>query len=328
MRYCLILAVLAPLTLPSVQASDVRAQAKEHAKDKAVQPQQVLRLTLDGPSEPLVLDRALSGQIPIRVWAENLSDKPIIVCRPVDGCMVVDRDPRYTYRLVDAKGREVRPSEDDGCPWKNVLQPRDFLTLKPKEKTDLLKTAGVFGELTTYLFPGLQPGEYTLTLRYSMTGEGKIGGKPAGLVNPNVPALLQKALKGEFTSNAVKVRFVPAPATDELLKTIDGKGEKLLSPANALLVVGSRRDQRGYQPALAALSNKDREVRWAAVIALREYAAAFSVGQMKHKDIMPPELLETLAKAASGDPDRGVREVAAIGLKHAQEYQAAAKGMK
>src|SRR6516165_1850718 len=61
MRYCLILAVLAPLTLPSVQASDVRAQAKEHAKDKAVQPQQVLRLTLDGPSEPLVLDRALSG---------------------------------------------------------------------------------------------------------------------------------------------------------------------------------------------------------------------------------------------------------------------------
>jgi hypothetical protein len=328
MRYWLISLALTSLTLTAVQAGEGVNEAKEPAKDKA--PRQALRLTLEAPGGPVVIDKALTGRIPIRVWAENLSDKPIVVCRPVDGCTVAERDPRYIYRLVDGKGREVPRSEDNSCPWLNSLDERDFITLQPKEKTDLLKTAGVFGELTAHLFKDLQPGEYRLTLTYVMMGTGKAGLMPALKPGPKVAALLQKSLQGEATSNAVKVRFIAAPATEELLKIIESKEKKVLSPADAVLVLGHRRDPRGYRPTLAALSNKDWEIRRAAAFSLREYAAAYSVGQLKDKDIegkIPPELLESLRKAAD-DSDGRVREIAAISLRFAKQYRDAAKHKK
>jgi hypothetical protein len=327
MRYWLTSVVVTSLALATVQAGEGVNQAKEPAKEKAAPRPQGLRLSLEGPPGPVVIDRALSGQIPIRVWAENLTDEPIVVCRPVDGCMHVDRDPRFIYRLVDGKGREVRRSTDPGCPWLNPLYERDFITLKPKEKVDLLKTAGVFGELTTYLYENLQPGEYMLTLTYVMTREGKIGAKPAGMQGPKVAALLQKALPVEATSNSVALEFIPAPATEKLLKILADKEKKVLSPKDALLVLAYRRDPLGYRPTLAALSDKDWEVRWSAAFGLREYAAAYSVGQMKDKDIIPPELLDSLSKAAR-DPDRRVREIAANSLRFARQYRDAAKPKK
>jgi RNA polymerase sigma factor (sigma-70 family) len=296
-------------------------------KNQAPLPAQALRLTLEAPDGPVVLDRALSGRIPIRLSAENLSDQRIIVCQPVDGSLIVKRDPQYIFRLVDEKGREVPRTTQDDCPSKNALHTRDFLTLQPKKKTDLLKTAGIFGELTTYLFPDLKPGEYKLTVTYVMAGDGNIHGVPAGLIHPKVQTLLQEAHRCEVTSDAVKVRIIPAPSTEELLKVLKGKGEKVVSPADALLVMGYRRDQRGYAPTLAALADKDWQVRWAAAFTLRDYAAAYSVGQLKDKHIIPPELLESLNNATK-DPDGRVREIAAISLKFAREYRDFVKAKK
>jgi hypothetical protein len=275
----------------------------------------------------MVLDRALSGEFPIQLWAENLSDQPIVLCRPVDGSMAADRDPAYLFRLRDGKGREVPRSKGEGCPWQNNLQDRDFVTLRPKQKVELLKSAGAFGTLTSYQFEGLKPGDYTLTLTYVMTGEGKVGGKPAGAFGPNVQALLRKALRGEVTSNAVKLRLLPAPGTEALLKLIAGEGEKVLSPADALLVLGYRRDPRGYEPTLAALSDKDPEVRWAAAFSLRHYAAAYSVGQLKDKDIIPPGLLKALTQSTH-DSDQRVGEIAAVSLRFARECLEAARAKK
>jgi hypothetical protein len=272
----------------------------------------------------VVLDRALSGRIPVRLWAENRSDQPVLLCRPVDGSLVVDRDPAYLFRLVDGGGREVPRTDQDGCPWKNLLRDGDFVTVKPGQKVDLLGPSGTFGELSAYLFPNLQPGTYTLTLTYAMTGAGKLGGKPAGQPGANVPELLRKALRGKFTSNPVQVRFLPAPGTEELLQVLNGRKGQVLGPADALLVLGSRREPRGYRPALAALADQDRGVRRAAVLALREYAAAHSVGQLQDKAVIPPELLEALGRACK-DADAEVREVAAICLRQAREMLAAAK---
>jgi hypothetical protein len=320
--------VLTSLTLATVRGGETQEAAPAKADSLA----KIIRLTLEPPAGPVVLDRALSGTIPIRLWAENLSKEAVVLCRPVDGSMAGERDPRYVYRLIDGQGREVPRSKGDFCPWQNALQDRDFVTLKPKEKVDLLKGTGSFGLLTTYLFGDPGPGTYTLTLTYAMTGVGKVAGKPAGNPGRNVSTLLAKALRGQVTSSAVKVRFIPAPATEQLLKILDGTlrdgQEKVLGPADALLVVGYRRDEKGYGPALAALCAKDSEVRAAAAIALREYAAAYSVGQLNHKDIIPPELLESLSKAAADDSSYRVRSVAAISLRQAREMLEAAKGMK
>jgi len=314
--------MLASIVMFSALVGERTGQQGLAQQNKGKKPEPVVRLMLEEPPTPIVLDLALSGKIPIRLCAENLSDKPVIMCRPVDGSYIVNRDPAYAFRLVDGKGHEVRRSTEIECPWLNPLHVGDFITLEPKKKVDLLKSAGTFGELTTHLFQGLKPGEYKLSVTYTMTGEGKTGGIPERpLLNPRVPPLLEKALKGEIVSNAVKVRFVASPATaDELLKIADGKGDKVLSRSDAFLVLGHRRIEEGYRPMLAALSDKDWEVRWAAAFSLRHYAAAYSVGQMKHKDIIPPELIESLS-AATKDSDHRVREVANFSLKFAKEYR-------
>jgi hypothetical protein len=325
-RYLLTLALLTSLPLATARPA-AGPGTLQRPPDKPVRPGQVLRLTLEAPAGPLVLDRAISGQIPIRLWAENLSTQPVLVCLPVDGSLVSERDPRYIFRLVDQKGREVPRSTQEACPWQNNLHARDFVTLRPGQKIDLLKPAGAFGQLTTYLFPNLQPGEYTLTLTYVLTGEGKIGGKPAGQPDPRVSGLLQKALRGEVTSNAVKLRFIPAPGTDELIQILEGTGTTILEPADVLLILGHRREPRGYRVTLASLSNKDRDIREAAAFAMREYAAAYSVGQLKDKEIIPPELIEALNKATR-DPDQRVRQIAGVSLRFAKEYLEAVKAGK
>jgi hypothetical protein len=99
--------MLAAIIITTAFASEIFGQSGEAPKDKGKKAEPTIRLTLEAPLNPIILDIALSGAIPIRLWAENLSDKPVIVCHPVDGSYLVQRDPAYVFRLVDAKGGEL-----------------------------------------------------------------------------------------------------------------------------------------------------------------------------------------------------------------------------
>jgi hypothetical protein len=204
--------------------------------------------------------------------------------------------------------------------------------LKPGEKKEVLAGAGAFGQLTARHYEGLKPGTYRLTARYVMTRQGKVaggqaGGQPDGPVSEQASELLGKVWQGSVTSNAVTVRFATAPETAELLKILDGERKGILSAAEAIHVLGGRREQKGLEPTIKALSSKDTEVRRAAASALRHYAAAFSVGQLRDPEIIPNKLLSAL-RAASSDLDAQVRQEAKFSLRCAQDYRKAVKEKK
>src|SRR5262249_2694225 len=118
MRYAMVFACLTSFAL-------ARAAAQEKpdlTKDGLPRLIKNVRLIVEAPHAPIVLDPALPGKIPLRIFAENFSEQPITLCRPADGSFVVDRDPAYVFRLVDAKGQEVRRNTEPGCAWNNYLK--------------------------------------------------------------------------------------------------------------------------------------------------------------------------------------------------------------
>jgi RNA polymerase sigma factor (sigma-70 family) len=294
-------------------------------KRAAPQAAPALRLTLVGPEGPIILDPQLPGEISLRLWLENTSKKPIVICLPVDGSLARSRDPQYVFRLVDGAGKELLMN-DGGEGNLNALTARDFVELQPGERMEVLGPAEVFGTVLTYSFTGLKPGDYELTATYVLRGKNPPGSKAPGALNDEAAVLWKAAHRCEVTSNKVTVRFAAAPSTEHLLAVLEGK-EKWPSAAEAILILGGRRDLRGLAPTFKALQDAKAEVRWAAAFALRHYAAAYSVGQLQDKDIIPPKLFDALKQAAA-DPELRVREAAATSLRFAEEYLAAARKEK
>jgi hypothetical protein len=212
------------------------------------------------------------------------------------------------------------------CDQRTALDPRDFFTLPPGGQREVLALAEAFGIVGTWMYKGVKPGECQMIATYVMAGKNPAGSKAPDPFKAKAVELWKKAYRCEVTSNAVTVRFAAAPETEVLLGVLAGK-EKWPSAVEALLLLGARRDERGLEPTLKALKHDDAEVRWAAAFALRHYAAAFSVGQLNDKDIIPTRMMDALKQAAA-DPSPRVREVAGISLGFAQQYLEAARKEK
>jgi RNA polymerase sigma factor (sigma-70 family) len=330
----LMLAAAAACLGIGVLAYQARATGEKDTPPEPAAPQQVedrpkgpLRLTLEGPVRPVLLDRELNGPLPLRLWLENVSGEPLVVCLPVDGSMYLERDPRYVFRLTSRGGRALVPKDPQDCEWHNPLNKGDFITLKPGQMREVLGRVGAFGQLYASMYENLAPGEYRLTATYLLKGGCKLANIPPGPTGARTAALYGQAWRGEATSNAVTIRFARPPGTARLLDVLRGKGDGQVTAAEAVLVLGGRRDGRGLEPTLRSLADGPVEVRRAAAFALRHYAAAYSVGQLKDPTIIPDRLFEALRRATD-DPDREVRQTAAISLRFAREYLAAVKSKK
>ncbi len=169
-----------------------------------------LRISVEVSGAPVPLDCA----IPMMVWLENTSDRPLIVCGCLDGSRSLDRNPTYRVRLFDTAGREVPYRSRRWCGTFNPVREADFFRLQPGERVNAFDYLVIFDIPFPNEYPSLRPGPpYTLTVTYKMTGGGGPGNIPQQQEEGGVQALFDEALPCEITSPPVTVRFSEATST-------------------------------------------------------------------------------------------------------------------
>lgn len=170
----------------------------------------------DGPPVAVTLTAAdttiAPGESPsFRVSIANLTDRPLLLVRSLDGSASGMRYPRLT---VDRTG-PAAPQPLLRCGNTNNLREDDFVAVDPGDSFDPLGP-GAFGH-HLLAQPLTEPGEYRYAMTYD-TDEADID-RWWGFMSPKSPgrrlkALLERVPKGVYASNAVTIRVIDPDRED------------------------------------------------------------------------------------------------------------------
>lgn len=166
-----------------------------------------LAVELRGPAEFSGADRGPN----LRIRLRNVSERPLLVLRPLDGSNVGWRVVEYSWSVSRPDGVPVTRRTIGRCGNTNGIEEADFVPLDPGEGVDL--ESHTFAGQPGNHFDLSAPGRYEITLTYRFRrdrADPALNGSPlSGRAAPVVRDLLARADEGEVHSAPLIVTRLP-----------------------------------------------------------------------------------------------------------------------